>query len=97
MAHLTQRIRVGDIAAKLNISENYLSRIFHREKGITLSRFIQQQKIGAAQNLLLTTQKTILEIALYLSFSDESYFCKCFLEQTGLTPVEYRVKNTSPV
>lgn len=96
-AHLTQRIRVGDIAEKLGISENYLSRVFHREKGVTLSKYIQKQKIEAAQNLLLTTSKTILEIALYLSFADESYFCKCFQIQTGMTPMEYKIKNTSPV
>lgn len=43
--HLHERIYVRDIAEKIGIHENYLSGIFHRAEGITISAFIQKEKL----------------------------------------------------
>ncbi|MBE5897736.1 MAG: AraC family transcriptional regulator, partial [Lachnospiraceae bacterium] len=67
--HLTEEINIDDMAEELFISRSYLSSKFKKETGITLSQYIQEQRIKKAQELLKTTRKSILEISTYLGFS----------------------------
>lgn len=57
---------------------------------MTLSQYIQEQKIEKAKSLLKTTDRSILEIATYLGFSSQGYFQNVFKKLTGMTPKEYR-------
>ncbi|MCR5354383.1 MAG: AraC family transcriptional regulator [Lachnospiraceae bacterium] len=90
--HLTEEINIEDIAEELFISRSYLSSKFKKETGITLSQYIQDQRIKKAQELLTTTNKSILEISTYLGFSSQGYFQNVFKKIVGITPREYRMQ-----
>ena len=89
--HLHQKLTVKEIAAALNVTPNYLSSLFVRIQGITLTRYIMKQKIIIAKNLLTYSAYTTTEIAQYLGFSSQSHFGKYFKEYTKFTPREYRI------
>lgn len=91
-SNLTTKITVKDVAAKLNMNENYLSRLFKKELGETFSSYVVYTKITFAKHLMETTNKTVTEISEYLSFSSQSHFINAFKKVTGTTPKQYLLK-----
>ncbi len=88
--NLHTRLTVRDIAAEMHLSEGYLSRMFHKEVGVTISEYITTKRIEAAKNLLKYSEYTSLDIANYLCFSSHSHFISIFKKKTGMTPKQYR-------
>lgn len=89
-AHLTEKITGTAIAEALGFSRSYLSSQFKKESGINLSDFINEVKIKEACRLLVSSKRSIADIADSLAFSSQSYFQVLFKKQTGLTPAAYR-------
>lgn len=92
-SHIHYRITIAELADYLNLSESYLSKLFTKEMGVSLSQYILDLKIEKAKNLLQYSDYNIVEIANYLSFSSQSHFIQVFQKKTGLTPHKYRTKN----
>lgn len=88
--HLHRPIRVPEIATQLGMNASYLSTLFHRETGITLTEYIRQRRLEAAGNMLRYSNFSYGEIAAYLAFSSQSHFIRVFKAHTGYTPKEYR-------
>lgn len=81
-----------------DISGYSLSRFkakFKEEVGITPAEFITLQKIEKAKLLLETTNSSITELAFDLGFSSSNYFCSAFKKQAGISPYQYRKKQTA--
>lgn len=91
--HIHYRITIQELADYLNLSESYLSKLFHKEMGVTLSQYILDLKIEKAKNLLQYSDYNIVDIANYLSFSSQSHFIQVFQKKVGLTPHKYRMMN----
>ena len=88
--HIHDRITIEDLAAYTDLSPSYLSRLFKKELGISVSDYIREKKIDKAQNLLKYSDFTPVEIANYLSFSTQSHFIQAFEKMVGMTPKKYR-------
>ncbi|MBM7587853.1 YSIRK-targeted surface antigen transcriptional regulator [Bacillus pakistanensis] len=88
--HLYGEITLDQLAEITHLSPNYLSSLFKKEVGITISEYIQRQKIDEAKKLLTITNYSISDIGTWLNFYDQSYFIKIFKKFTGLTPKKYR-------
>lgn len=88
--HLYENITLSDIAVSLGLSKKYLSGIFSKSLGITLTEYIQKQKIGEAKFLLSSTNYSIVHICELLKFHDQSHFTKIFKKVTGITPKKYK-------
>lgn len=88
--HLYENISLSDIAAFLGLSKKYLSGLFSKSLGITLTEYIQKQKIEEAKFLLTSTNYSIVYICELLKFHDQSHFTKIFKKITGLTPKKYK-------
>lgn len=91
--HLHTRITVKQLAELRGISSSYLSRLFKKETGISISQYIQTCKIETAQNMLIYSEHSLAQISTTLAFSSQSYFNEVFKKNTGLTPLEYRSMN----
>ena len=72
------------------LSESYLSRVFKQNLGVSISDYIREKKIEKATHLLKYSDKPIIDIANYLSFSSQSHFIQIFEGFMGLTPKKYR-------
>ncbi|MFD0590946.1 helix-turn-helix domain-containing protein [Paenibacillus sp. GCM10027627] len=89
-------ITLDQLAKRVNFSPNYLSSLFKKEVGLTISEYIQQKRIEEAKKLLTMTGYPITDIAAWLSFHDQSYFNKVFKKWTGMTPKAYRQSEWRP-
>ena len=85
-------ITINILAEYTGLSESYLSRVFKQNLGISISDYIREKKIEKATHLLRYSDKPIVDIANYLSFSSQSHFIQIFENYTGLTPKKYRDK-----
>lgn len=88
--HYREKIYLDDIAEKMGISPTYLSRLFSKEKGVTLQEYITKVRVDRAANLLTYSDSPIAKIGDYVGFPSQSYFGRIFKQHTGLTPKQYR-------
>ena len=86
-------LTLNQLASLVNLTPKYLSALFHKETGQTLTVFIQRVLIEKAQNLLAHSDYSLGEISTYLNFSSQSYFISIFKKYTGVTPGQYRKKH----
>lgn len=77
-------------AAKLNVSEAYLSEILKKTTGFPPSYWIQQEVIMEAKRLLYYSDLTVKEIAHTLGYTDHSYFSRLFNKVTGISALTFR-------
>lgn len=89
-SNLSAELSLHPLAAQQGISDGYLSMIFKKETGKTVSEYIREKRIQHAMHLLNTTHLQIQTIALHCGIMDVQYFSKIFKKQTGKTPLEYR-------
>ncbi len=83
-------IRVSELADKLGLSAQYLSKLFRQEVGVTISEYIMSRRIQAAENMLKYSDYSSIDIGNYLNFSSHSHFISSFRKHTGFTPKQYR-------
>lgn len=89
--HLGTPFSLKQIAENLSMNPSYLSRLFKEETGISLTEYINQQRIRAAKNYLQLDTTTITEVAFMVGYNDVNYFIKRFKKIVGLTPTQYRM------
>ena len=96
-AHLADCSR-DVLSRQFYLSPDYLSRIFRRVCGISLISFIQQERMERAKELLCVPNGLpISEIAELTGYDSFAHFSKQFRRHTGISPIEYRRKNTKTI
>jgi transcriptional regulator GlxA family with amidase domain len=80
-----------EIAGMMGVSEDYLSRIFRKEMGISPWECLNRHRIQKAKELLSTSQESITAIAGQVGFEDSAYFSRVFRQYTGQSPKSYRL------
>lgn len=88
--NIDKRILITELANYVGLSENYLSRLFAKELGISISDYIRNKKIDKAVELLKYTDMSAADIASHLSFSSQSHFIQAFKSSTGVSPKKYK-------
>ena len=87
---LSSNLTLSSLAARQNLSAGYLSNIFSKETGKTVTEYIREKRIKHAAFLLRTTHLQIQTVALHCGIMDVQYFSKVFKKLMGKTPKEYR-------
>ena len=90
--HLHEQIPVSDLAARLELNQSYLSVLFKKETGMTISAYIRQRRVEAAEEMLRYSDYSCSDIGNYLAFCSQSHFISVFRKATGMTPREYRAR-----
>ncbi len=94
---LPDKVCLDELSKELHISAKYLSALFNRETGSSITDFMQDIRINEAKRLLVNTDMSYLEISNFLNFSSQSYFNCIFKKKTDLTPKEYREQSKNNV
>ena len=89
-ADLTADLTLSTMADMNNVSASYLSSLFKKETGETLTEFVNKRRVKLAKNLLKTTNLQIQTIAQHCGILDVHYFSKIFKKYEGLTPKAFR-------
>lgn len=87
---LTADLSLKNLAKQLNLNASYLSTLFKREMGISLTEYVNGKRIRHAQLLLKTTNLPLKTISVQCGITDIRYFNRVFKCATGVTPKIYR-------
>lgn len=88
--HLHEHIGVETLSSVANLNKSYLSTLFKKETGVSISDYILSKRLEAAKNMLKFSDISYSEISSILTFSSQSHFTRVFKTHTGFTPKEYR-------
>ena len=83
-------LSVDDIAADMNLSRVQLYRRVKAVSGSSPVELLRTARLNRAYQLLLTTDKSVSEVAYAVGFTAPSYFTKCFKEEYGMVPGDVR-------
>ena len=89
-ANYYQPFSVSLLAETFGYQADYLSSLFRKSTGISITRYTNRLRIRAAKTLLTNYDLTIKEAAYSCGFSDEKYFMKVFKQSEGITPTQYK-------
>jgi AraC-like DNA-binding protein len=84
-------VGVPVLAAELGVHPNYLSTLFRRETGQTLSHYLTEYRLAHACALLVSTTDKIVDIAYAAGFGSVSQFHAVFRRHRGCSPRQYRL------
>lgn len=79
---------VGIIAKELFLSENYFSKLFKKETGEKFSNYLSRIRLEKAQQLLMTTDLKVYEVAAMVGYNDPNYFSSAYKGYFNITPAE---------
>lgn len=89
-SQITKELSLRQIAAALELNPSYLSSLFRKETGHTLTEFVCMRRMEEGAKLLRNTSMQIQDVAVYSGITDANYFSKLFKKHMGSTPAEYR-------
>ena len=89
-SHLESDLTRESLAAMVYLTPDYLSHLFKRETGFSLTNYIIYERIEEAKRMLAGTDKSVSEIATRCGFQNISYISRQFRRFTGVTPREFR-------
>ena len=87
---VTADFDVKEFAQKRGISIYYLLHLFKRIVEKTVTEYKNELRISNAKELLISTQKSVAEIAEICGFCSSSYFSEIFKQNVRVTPLQYR-------
>jgi AraC-like DNA-binding protein len=85
-----EELKRESIAHALHVNGEWLSRIFHRQVGMTVTDYIADKRLEKAAGLLRNTEITVGDIAGECGYVDQNYFIRIFKRKFGATPGSYR-------
>lgn len=87
-----RKITVAELASYFGYNKAYLSNLFSREVGQTVTQYLHMLRLEQGRQLLLTTNESIRAVAEKVGIEDEKYFSRLFQKQFLLSPRSYRKK-----
>lgn len=90
--HFTDKITLDNVANEFNYSKYYISHIINDTLHCNFSTLLNSYRISLAQNLLISTAKSIGEIATECGFQNQSSFNRVFAKLVGVSPCKFRLK-----
>ena len=93
--HYVEEIALSRLAGECCMNESYFCRRFREFTGRTAMTYVSEYRLAKAKALLLTTVRSITDIAAATGFNDSGYFTRKFKELYGLSPSAMR-KGTVP-
>lgn len=94
-AHYAQNLSLKEISDYVGYSQSHFCYLFKAITGKTAVEYINSVRVQKAINLLKNTKLSVLDISLEVGFNTISNFNKTFKLITGLTPRDYRKRNTA--
>ena len=88
-------ISTADIGRAINLHPNYAMTLFRRECGMSIWQYLIRLRLSQAQLMLLTTDKTVLAIALESGFGSLARFYAAFTRECALSPGEFRKRGAT--
>jgi AraC-like DNA-binding protein len=89
-ANLEGDLTLDGMASIACLSRYHFARAFKQAVGQTPHRYVSVRRLDRAKALLMQGDRSLVDIALALSFSDQASFTRAFRQATGRAPGQYR-------
>ncbi|MCL2125952.1 MAG: AraC family transcriptional regulator [Oscillospiraceae bacterium] len=86
----SEKLSLDSLAREVFLSKSYLSSIFKKETGMSLTAYITKVRVEKSKKLLLENNTSLAYISSQCGFKDQSYFTKVFKKETGVSPKRFR-------
>ncbi|MBQ7282936.1 MAG: helix-turn-helix domain-containing protein, partial [Spirochaetales bacterium] len=88
--HATLQLSRWQIAEDAHVSEDYLTRVFKKELGLSPWDYLNRYRIWLACSLLKNTGMSVNDVSVATGFLDQAYFCRVFKKIRGFSPSRMR-------
>lgn len=88
--NLDQDISRTSIAEHVHLNEDYLSRIFKKQVGVSVIDYLINQRVEMAKKLLAGTNMRVSDVAVQVGYSNFSHFSKIFKKKVGVNPNQFK-------
>lgn len=88
--HVSSPITRWKIAEEINVSEDYLTRVFKKELGLSPWEYLMRLRVQVARLMLRETSESVRSVAEASGFQDQAYFCRVFRKIAGRSPSDFR-------
>jgi len=88
--HYKEDIALSSITAALNMNQFYLAHVFKDYSGYSPKQYQTRRRIGEAQNLLLSTNLGVTEVANAVGYDNVNNFHRIFHNLVGIPPARYK-------
>lgn len=89
--HVYEPITLSSVSKYVQLSKEYVSYIFKREIGKTVSEYITEAKMARALEMLRNSNLTLLDISKNLGYNNYCYFSRCFKETFNYSPKQMQM------
>ncbi|MDF2717079.1 MAG: AraC family transcriptional regulator, partial [Paenibacillus sp.] len=93
MQNYAQQIQLNDLAQMVCLSPSRLTHLFKEQVGRSITDILQKHRLKQAARLLLSTNKSILDICTEVGFNSPAFFTRKFMSFYGTSPGMYRKQN----
>ena len=94
--HLKEQISISSVAYRFGLSAEHFIRIFREEMHMTPYQYFMRLRTEAAAQELISSKKSIAEIAENFAFENQFHFSRVFKNCTGFTPSAYKKYYSRP-
>ena len=91
---LTKPLTLHYFAEMMNVNSSYLSNLFRKQVGMTLTEYVTEKRLAHAASLLVFTALPIKQVARASGIPDVQYFSRLFRKRMNMTPSRYREENS---
>lgn len=95
IAHMSEKVTLDELSSELHVSGTQIKNTFKKVFGESVYSYIRIVKMQMAADLIVTTDKTITEVAGMFGYDNASKFSSAFRDVMGLSPIEYRKEKMS--
>jgi AraC-like DNA-binding protein len=89
-AHLSNSIDLAELSAVAGLSVFHFARQFKLSMGVTPHHYLVRRRVQRAQEMLVSTDLSLSDIAIAAGFSDQSHLARHFRQMVGMTPGQFR-------
>lgn len=91
-AKLDEDLSLLVLANVVGMNLYYFARLFKQSTGLSPHRYVLEQRVARAKQLLHTPEMTVLEAGVRTGFGDQGHFAKVFRRFVGVTPTKFRAQ-----
>lgn len=88
--HLERSLKLEDLEKHCHMSKYRICHEFSNAFGLPPIKYLNKKRLETAENLLLSTEKKVHEIALETGYENTNHFIHLFKKEYGTTPQAYR-------